>query len=358
MFVFANKFEIVEIANQYMARIGHPIDVSIGQWKRARCEHGRLTSATFSTSGAIPLSAICIIHRQGEEGAEALWGVRYSVSTDDGPMGSNFFFPLGILTSLGIVHELKTILSYTAVSQEAILLVNQLRPTSVDVAEIGEWPDNTRVSSLDDEADRRFALAACPARSAYALRTEGSPRPPSALSNSMARETADKPSASGVDLSALPAEIAELVVCPLAAALARSTRATDGRALLALRAVSRRFRNLVDEACTTHVVDVRSRMERAHKTKRVDDIFEARDALLESKFHLDLLAAAARLHGVRALAHARGGAGALVARASGEPARGHKRARSATSPRPGARSPLLLKHQRAHWHRLEKMRAR
>lgn len=301
------------------------IEVTASRWRSLAKSHKRLNSSTM-TSGQILLSrCIVVLHRpdaKGEGLPRTLWFVRFAVQGGsdhfESQFGRPFLFELGYPTACRVLHDLKEAEdARNTPPQLSSSLRGSLRATA-DTFHIGDWPGCYFVKTVDCFYERVFLMSVKPTAFPYSRKNEGdfakqlsharqetwqfaleleedkgggkrawpTPTPTHTPSPRLCGEGV------GLCLGAvqLTQDAGDVVVRMAAAQLAASPCPSNWPHLLAMRAVNRAWRDVVDDEAARLIRNLLRLMRVAHCSERMEDLVAAREAILAAGFvTLDLV---------------------------------------------------------------------
>ena len=265
-----------------------PVLIKASMWKEMQQHHGKFTAVNFlctTTVRAENIVAMTLINPENPHGRykRCHWFVRIAVHGGSKmfkeTFGANFLWQLPYGTCTKIVQEIK---AYEATNNvphaQSSALVGILRPTSQDIV-AKEWRDLQPVSALDGYYDKLFAMSVKPIRRTVAL-PKDNPRP---ILDRITRPPAfQTPRRSRLDFSKFPDDLCMHIFGIASTRWLNSHESSDWSALLALRAVSRSTKAIVEEGAERVLNEMLLGVKNALVSGNVAEITKVRDRILDT----------------------------------------------------------------------------
>lgn len=263
-----------------------PVQITTKYWKAMQEHHSKFTAVNFlqyTTVRAENIVALTLVDPANPHGAykRCHWFVRVAVQGGSKlfkeAFGENFLWQLPYGTCTRIVQEVKAYeLSNHIPGNVGSALIRNLRPTSQEF-QSRDWPDLKPVTKLDGYYDKLFAMSVKPCKFTIARRHEN---PMPKLLRLARPQSVDMFNPCAISFSEFPDDVSNHIFQVSASQWITSHIPSDWKAVLALRAVCRSAKDIVENQAQRALTGTLSELKHCLVSGDVRDIFLLRDKMI------------------------------------------------------------------------------
>jgi len=269
----------------------NPIVVRPRAWHDVRAKHRQLTAGTFLEGKEVCLTNIIAVSNAAADDYETsrrplrvLWFIRISVqsgcSAFESTFGDNFLWQLPHSVCARVVAGCR---AYERANNLPLHLRSRML-TDFRATHHGfkpaDFPEFERLSKIDDYYDRVFAMSVIPTAAPVAALNEN----PAPFIKSLARGWRQQPypgRLGAIDWTTAPCDLTNLILSTAIKQLIHTPDNNDWKAFLAMRAVSREWRDKCNAEGTKMVRDLAADVKRSLRSLEVERLLEVRNRVLD-----------------------------------------------------------------------------